>query len=199
DTGGVNDRVRSDGMNCKVPVAGVGTDGRWAFFSQIRGHCKAIKKAHLRQTISHSIITKIGGRVEASLRWTALQKLATALKEKNNPEADIVLRTDHTKNGTLDDPSLRKLATEAGFVLPEEITRADYEKHERKLFPQDTAICSIAEAISKRSHRIIGDLKKHCILGEQGVQEWETGDLQASMRPPYAGRFAHVEALTGRY
>lgn len=199
DTGGVMERVMSDGMNCNVTVAGFVTDGLWAFFSQIRGHSKARKKAHPRQTISHSIITKMGGRVEASLRWIALQKLATALKEKNNPAVDTVLKADHTKNGTLEDPSLRKLAKEAGFVLPEEITRADYEKHERKLFPQDTAICTIAEAISKRSHRIIGDLKKHRILREQGVEEWETGDLQASMRPPYAGRFAHVEELTGMY
>jgi len=199
DTSGVMERVMSDGINCNVTVAGFVSDGLWAFFSQIRGHSKARKKAHLKHTISHSIVTKMGGRVEASLRWIALQKLAAALNQKNIPGLDIVLKADHTKNGTLDDPSLRKLAKRAGFVLPEESTPADYQKHRGKLFPQDAPICAIAEAISKRSHKIMGDLKKHPILREQGIQEWETGDLQASMRPPYAGRFAHVEELTGIY
>jgi hypothetical protein len=196
DSNGVLERVLADGMNCNVTVAGFLTDGLYSFFCQIRGHSKARKKGI---PTTHSIITKMGGRVEAALRWIAIQKLYNSLKEKNNPKAEEVLEIKFAENGSIDQMWVRELAKEAGFVLPEEISSKDYKKYRGKIFPTDSAICIIGEAISKRSHRIISDLKNHPILKTQGVLEDETGDLQASMRPPYKDRFSHVEELVGIY
>jgi hypothetical protein len=141
----------------------------------------------------------MGGRVEASIRWITIQKLYNALKGKNNPKGEDVLKIKFAENGSIDQMWVRKLAKEAGFVLAEEILSEDYKKYRGKIFPTDSAICIIAEAISKRSHKIINDLKNHPILKTQGVSEDETGDLQASMRPPYKMRFSHVEELVGIY
>ena len=191
DSGGVLEQVLADGMNCNVTVAGFITDGLWSFFCQIRGHARARKKG---LPLSHSIITKMGGRVEGAIRWLALQKLAEISQEKAAIE-----RVDYGKNGALDDENLRNLARKAGLVLAEEIGPRDYPQYRGKIFPQDLAICTIAEAISRRSHEIMTQLKKHLLLKQQGVEEEETGDLQASMRPPYGGRYSHVEELVGMY
>ncbi|OGS22657.1 MAG: hypothetical protein A2252_03505 [Elusimicrobia bacterium RIFOXYA2_FULL_39_19] len=197
DSGSAMEQVMAEGANNNVTVAGFMTDGLYSFFCQLRGHAKARKKGLL---ITHSIITKMGGRIEAALRWYAIQKLADVYKKQGNTaKAEEVMKIDNKKNGTLDAPEARKLAKEAGLILPEEITPAEYENHEGKLFPQDLAICTIAEAISKRSHKIMTALKKSPIMKKQGVQEWETGDLQASMRPPYGNRFPHVEGLLGMF
>lgn len=191
NSGGVLERVLAEGINCNVTVAGFVTDGLWSFFCQIRGQAKARGKG-LPQ--SHSIITKMGGRVEAALRWLILQKLAEVSKEK-----EIIEKVDYGKNGALDDKELRNLAKKAGLILAEEINPSDYSQYRGKIFPEDLAICTIAEAISKRSHEIMTALKKHPLLREQGVEEGDTGDLQASMRPPYGGRYSHVEELTGMW
>lgn len=191
DSGGGLEQALTEGMNCNVTVAGFITDGLWSFFCQIRGHARARKKG---LPLSHSIITKMGGRVEGAIRWLALQRLAEISQEK-----EIVEGVDYGKNGALDDESLRSLAKKAGLVLAEEIDPLDYPQHRGRIFPQDLAICTIAEAISKRSHEIMAQLKKHPLLRQQGVEEGETGDLQASMRTPYGGRYSHVEELAGMY
>ncbi|MFH0807646.1 MAG: hypothetical protein V2A57_04450 [Elusimicrobiota bacterium] len=197
DSGSAMEQVIAEGANCNVTVAGFVTDGLWSFFCQTRGHAKARKKHFL---ITHSIITKMGGRVEAALRWYAIQKLVNAFKKQNNQlKADEAGMIDNKKNGTLDAPEVRLLAKEAGFILPEEIKPSEYYKYQGKLFPQDLAICTIAEAISKRSHKIMTGLKKSPVLKKQGLEAWETGDLQASMRPPYGERFPHVEQLLGMF
>lgn len=193
---GALEKVLSDGMNCNVTVAGFVTDGLYSFFCQIRGHSKARQK---RIPITHSIITKMGGRVEAAIRWIVIQKLHNALKEKNHPKAEDVLKIKFAGNGAIDELWVRDLAKEGGFILAEEISPEDYENYKGKIFPTDSAICIIAEAISKRSHRIINNLKKHPILKKQGLAFNEAGDLQASMRPPYKGRFSHVEELCGMF
>lgn len=196
NSGGVLENVLSDGANCNVTVAGFLTDGLYSFFCQIRGHAKAREKGiH----ITHSIITKMGGRVEAAMRWIVLQKLFNALDEKNHPEKEKILEINFAENGTLDREDIRRLAKEAGFILAEEISLTDYEKYKGKIFPEDSAICIIGEAISKRSHKIITSLKNHPVLKSQKVTEDETGDLQASMRPPYKNRFSHVEEVCGIY
>jgi predicted transcriptional regulator len=192
---GVMEKVIEDGINTNVTVAGFLTDGLYSFFCQIRGHAKARKKGI---PISHSIITKMGGRVEAAIRWIAVQKLLIKVKGNGGKEEEVK-KIDHTKNGTLDDAGTRKTAKEAGFVLAEEIMPKDYAKHKGNIFPSEAALCSIAEAVSKRSHEIMEALKKHPVLKAQKVEDWETGDLQASMRPAYAGRFPHVEDLAGMY
>src|SRR3989339_616836 len=61
DSGSAMEQVIAEGANCNVTVAGFITDGLWSFFAQIRGHAKARQKNLL---ITHSIITKMGGRVE---------------------------------------------------------------------------------------------------------------------------------------
>lgn len=193
-TDGVMEKVMSDGINCNVTVAGFVTDGLYAFFCQIRGHAKAREK---NIPITHSIITKMGGRVEASLRWIVLDKLTKAVKD-DKTALDVISKSNFQKNGTLDEPEIRKIAKNAGFILAEEIKHTDYEKYKGKIFPIDLAICTIAEAISKRSHKIMNDLKNNRLLRKE-VLEWQTGDLQASMRGPYKGRYPHVEELVGMY
>ena len=188
--------LMGEGINCNVTVAGFVNDGLWAFFCQVRGHARG-QAAGL--PVSHSLISKMGGRVEAALRWAALGRLVHALERKAIAGAEEVRKVDHTKSGTLDDPSLRQLVRKAGFVAAEKIPPPKYESNQGRIFPEDRAICAIGEAISRRSHRIMTALKQSSAFRKQGVVPWETGDLQACILPPYGGRYPHVEELTGIY
>lgn len=196
DSGGVMEKVMGEGINCNATVAGFVNDGLWAFFCQLRGHARA-RAAGL--PTSHSLITKMGGGVEAALRWLALGRLVHALERKALPGAEEVRKVRHTQNGALDDPSLRQLVRKSGLVLAEETPVSKYESNQGRIFPEDRAICTIAEAISKRSHRIMAALKDSSVLRKQGVLPGETGDLQAWVCPPYGGRYHHVEELVGIY
>jgi len=194
--------------NCNITVNGFVSDVLVGALCQFRGHAKARQK---NIPISHSIITRMGGRVEGlGIRWLAMQDVVKGLRRKakeeqderadnltalaNDVESKIGARNeyDHTKNGALDTPELREAAKSAGFVLAEELSPELYEGHKGNIFPTDAAIRITAEAITKRSHDVLEALKECDKIKAQGVEKWETLLLQASMRPPHEGRYPHV-------
>ena len=187
---------RKIAANCNITVNGFVSDVLPGALCQFRGHAKAREKGI---PLSHSIITRMGGRVEGlGIRWFAIQAVVKGLREQGKDgQADEVAAKiggefDHAKNGTLDLPELRALAREAGLVLAEEVAPEEYAKHRGNLFPTDDAIRITAEAITKRSHYILEALKGCAAMKDAGAEPWETLLLQASMRGPYKGRYPHV-------
>jgi len=210
---------RKVAANCNITVNGFVADVLPGALCQFRGHAKARRRGI---PISHSIITRMGGRVEGlGIRWLAIKSIADRFRERAEEERkkgnlrraeELASKADevdskigkefnHANNGELDKPEIRKLAKEAGFLLaeeaardkssPEEIIRA-YQENSGNIFPTDDAIRIVAEAITKRSYQILEALKKCDKIRSQGIEEWETLLLQASMRPPYKGRYPHV-------
>jgi len=187
---------RGVAANCNITVNGFVSDVLPGALCQFRGHAKARGKGI---PISHSIITRMGGRVEGlGIRWFAMQAVVNGLREQGQGDradevaAKIGGEFDHAKNGALDLPEFRALAREAGFVLAEEVRPEEYAKHRGELFPTDDAIRITAEAITKRSHQILEALKGCVAMKKAGAEPWETLLLQASMRGPYKGRYPHV-------
>ena len=187
---------RKVAANCNITVNGFVSDVLPGALCQFRGHAKARQQGI---PISHSIITRMGGRVEGlGIRWLAMQAVVQGLRERGRAgKADEVAAKiggafDHAKNGALDIPELRALAREAGFVLAEEVRPEEYANHRGRLFPTDDAIRITAEAITKRSHQVLEALKGCDAMKNAGAEPWETLLLQASMRGPYEGRYPHV-------
>ncbi len=210
---------RKVAANCNITVNGFVADVLPGALCQLRGHAKARRKGI---PISHSIITRMGGRVEGlGIRWLVIKSIADRFRMKSEEEkkkgnlrkaAEFASKADevdskmgkefnHASNGELDKPEIRKLAKEAGFLLAEEESRGKgapaeiieaYERNRGNIFPTDEAIRIVAEVITKRSHQVLKALKNCEKIKSQGVEEWETLLLQASMRPPYKGRYPHV-------
>ena len=180
--GGVMGAVLPEGRDINVTVAGSISDGLASFFSQVAGHRKA---AVAGLAVHASIITKMAGRIEAELRWAAMQKIMAALKEIPGEEAAQLLKQlsqlkdgDMAKNGLLNDKDIIRAAELAGLKLP-----------------SDEALQRVGPAICQRSHEMLTALKER--FADQGVKPWETDDLLAATRKPYNGVFAHLEYTMG--
>lgn len=187
-TGGVIEEALSQGRDVNGTVAGHVADSIALWFSQMIGHRKAAKKD---LQIHASIITQMLGRVEASLRWIAIQKVIKALESAKMLDSDKQFKwlqhlreLDIAKNGTLDDETLRQTAEDVGIRLP-----------------SDRAIRRVGAAILQRSNEILNALFGH--FKGQGVKPWETGLLVAATREPYYEKgynrdiFPHFEYTSG--
>ncbi|MDO8536412.1 MAG: hypothetical protein Q7S30_05360 [Candidatus Omnitrophota bacterium] len=183
ETGGVIEKVLAEGRDVNGTVAGSVSDGIALFLAQIIGHRKAAKNGY---AIHASIITKMAGRVEASLRWYAIQKVVKALQEKGGHDQIIELLKELkiNDNGMLDDDNLRVAAKIVGLNLP-----------------SDKALRRVGAAICQRSNKIMNALMEK--FADQGVSDWETGDLLAATREAANEDgepvFAHFEYTGGMY